>query len=171
MKRKLTEFQLFDSKTPEEFIDNSLNVNVSSGRKAYVCKQWLLKTGYKVEDIMYARNRHPYWKKIKHIGHEERTRKRLAKYNFENVNKKWDLQEMRRFVELNETLHDFELAQLFRRSIPSIQFIRRKVAMLKKVFPGVYENSTQKAEMLIQYEEQKLRQILKERKSKENDKS
>jgi len=169
-KKLLNESQLLESKTPAEFIDNSLHVNITSGRKAFVCKQWLIKTGYKIEDVQYARNRHPYWKKVKHKGHRERTIKRMSKYRFENVKVKWTLEEMQRFIELNETLHDFELAQIFRRSIPSIQFIRRKLRMLKTLMGTKFDKSSKKAELLLKWDEDMLRKKLKEGKEKNPDK-
>jgi len=45
MKKKvITEKELFASKTPEEFIENSLHIKISSGKKAIICREMFQKT-------------------------------------------------------------------------------------------------------------------------------
>jgi hypothetical protein len=150
---------MLSSKTPEQYIDNSLRVKISSGRKAYLCKVWLQKTGYTVEDIQYARNRHPHWKELKHKGHNERTQARLEKYKFNVVSKKWTYKEIQKFLQMNDTKHDYEIAEYFKRSIPSVQYLRRKIKLLLEVYAQKFKASKDKARMLIEADEKSLRNL------------
>lgn len=150
---------ILSSKTPEQYIENSLRVKISSGRKAYLCKIWLEKTGYTIEDIQYARNRHPHWKKLKHKGHKQRTQARLEKYKFNTASKKWTHKEVLKFLQMNDTKHDYEIAEYFKRSIPSVQYLRRKIKLLIDVEPQKFKASKDKATMLMEADEKVLREL------------
>jgi hypothetical protein len=124
--------------TPSDYIDFCTKSKLGSGDKAKLTKIWLGATKYKIKDLEYARNRHPYWKKLKEKGSVERNKIRLEKYNFYDRkkygrNKKWSDDELREFLKLNDQKRDWELAQHFERSIPSIQFIRRKIQLALKL--------------------------------------
>lgn len=132
------ELKLLNSKTPGEYIDNSLRSRLPAGRKAYLTKLWLEKTGRKVEDIQHARNRHPYWKKRKMKGSSARNLQRRKDHNYSEDGKlRWTRESVLEFLRMNKKdkrgryLHrDYELAQHFNSSIPSIQHYRRKQNMV-----------------------------------------
>jgi len=95
-------------------------------------------TEYTVKDLEYARNRHPYWKKVKQKGSVERNQLRREKYNFYDrkkygSKKLWTDEDLKEFLRLNDEKKDWELAKHFERSIPSIQFIRRKIQLALKI--------------------------------------
>ncbi len=133
------ELKLLNSKTPREYIENSLKSNLPAGRKAYLTKLWLEKTGRKVEDIQHARNRHPYWKKRKMKGSPARNLQRRRDHNYSEDGKlRWTRESILEFLRMNKKdkkgryLHrDYELAQHFNSSIPSIQHYRRKQNMVR----------------------------------------
>lgn len=132
------ETKLFKSRTPHEYIDNSLKSKLSPGRKAYITKIWLdKKKKFSIEDIQYARNRHPYWKSRKMVGSYERNEQRRMEHDYSSNSKlDWDDATVMEFIDMNKKddhgryLHkDFELARHFNTSIPSIQHYRRKYNM------------------------------------------
>jgi hypothetical protein len=118
---------LHNSKNPAEYISRSIEVNISSGKKAVITRHWLKKTGYSIQDIMYARHRNPYWKKKKHEGHNERMRKRFDLHSYSSGSKiEWTEKRIQRFIEMTEKYHDYQLAKYFHSTIPSIQYLRRR---------------------------------------------
>ena len=54
--------KLLSKKTPEAYIDFTVKNKFSKGEKQRATRIWLDKTGYSIDDINRARNRHPYWK-------------------------------------------------------------------------------------------------------------
>ncbi|MCU0845023.1 MAG: hypothetical protein MUC76_08880 [Spirochaetes bacterium] len=135
------ELKLFSSKTPDDFIDRSLKVDIPRGRKAFIARLWLEKTGYESSDIEYARNRHPYWKARKGEGGAERVLQRLHEHDYstgESV--EWTEKRIQKFIELNAKdkngkyiTRDWELAKRFKCSIATIQHMRRKYNMTTKI--------------------------------------
>ena len=82
--------KLLIRKTPESYIDFSVKSTLTPAEKRKVTRIWLKKSGFSIEDINYARNRHPHWKKIKMKGSSERTKNRMEKYDFsKGQHKKW----------------------------------------------------------------------------------
>jgi len=138
-----TERQILNSKTPKEYIDRCINSDVLRGRKIAIGREWLNKTGFTVQDIQYARHRHPYWKKKKLKGADERNTQRRAKYDFTDITKykkQKNTEEIKQFLYLNAQktngkyeYKDRELAELFYTSIPGIQHLRRKLALSQKI--------------------------------------
>jgi hypothetical protein len=125
-------------KTPSDYIDYCTKSNLKSGDKAKLTKIWTSVSKYTVKDLEYARNRHPYWKKLKEKGSVERNKIRLEKYYFydnkKNVrSRKWTDDELKEFLSLNDEKRDWELAKYFKRSIPAIQYIRRKIQLAVKL--------------------------------------
>ncbi len=121
-------------KTPESYIDFSVKSTLTAAEKRKVTRIWLKKTGFTVEDINYARNRHPHWKKIKMKGSAERTKSRMERYDFsKGKHKKWGKDELREFLEVNNRMLDYELAEKFESSIPSIQGVRRLYNLAVKI--------------------------------------
>ena len=121
-------------KTPESYIDFSVICSLTPAEKRKVTRIWLKKTGFKIADINYARNRHPHWKKIKMKGSAERTRNRMEKYDFsKGKHKKWGKDELKEFLEVNDKMLDYELAEKFESSIPSIQGVRRLFNLAVKI--------------------------------------
>jgi len=92
------------------------------------------RTGYSKEDILHARNRHPYWKRKKMEGSAERTRQRLTAHDYSGGGSiDWTPERVTTFLELNGKdragryeHRDWEIAEIFGSSIPSIQYMRRK---------------------------------------------
>lgn len=99
------------------------------------------KTGYAREDILYARNRHPFWKKKKAEGAEQRSRRRLDLHDYSRGSPRaWDATLLEEFIDLNGRdksgryiRKDWELASHFGVSIPSIQYLRRKYLAVRRI--------------------------------------
>ncbi len=121
-------------KTPESYIDFSVQSSLTPAEKRKVTRIWLKKTGFTIDDINYARNRHPHWKKIKMKGSAERTKNRMEKYDFsKGKHMKWGKDELKEFLEVNSKMLDYELAEQFETSIPSIQGVRRLYNLAVKI--------------------------------------
>ena len=167
------ELKLFNSKNPQEYIDNSLKVKLTPGRKAYITRLWLTKRKYTIEDIKKARNRHPYWKKKKMEGSSERNEQRRQEHDYrKHGTLEWNEDTIKEFIQMNKKdkrgnyIHkDYELAQHFNTTIPSIQHYRRKfnmaVAYLDKKKQGI---TAKRIFELVSNSEQKLRNLLKPKK-------
>ncbi len=126
--------KLLSAKTPDQYIQRSLESKLSRGEKGGLTREWLEKSGYTHEDILFARNRNPYWKKQKGRGSYERTLKRIKKLNFagkKTGRKVWSDADLGRFYELNDQLADWQLAQKFKTSLPAVNHIRRKFKLAK----------------------------------------
>jgi hypothetical protein len=134
-----TETTILESKTPVDYIDRSLKARLSPAAKAKLARLWMESTGYTKEDILRARNRHPYWKRKKMEGSAERTRKRLAAHDYSSgAPVQWDSSLVSEFLELNRRgsdgryeQKDWQLAEHFGATIPSIQYMRRKLSKVE----------------------------------------
>ncbi|MBN1241720.1 MAG: hypothetical protein JXA15_03310 [Spirochaetales bacterium] len=130
------------SKSPEEYIENSLDSGLPPRLKARAARIWMERTGCSSEDIVHARNRHPYWKAQKSKNAAERARRRMDANDFAGGKPSgWDSERLARFLELNGRdpdgrflRKDRELAEAFRTTIPSIQYLRRKHAAILRSF-------------------------------------
>ena len=151
-------------KTPESYIDFSVKCALTPAEKRKVTRIWLKKTGFTINDINYARNRHPHWKKIKMKGSAERTRNRMEKYDFSGGrHKKWGKDELREFLEVNNKMLDYELAEKFESSIPSIQGVRRLYNLAVKILELEEKKKTKPALLkLMLINEKALRNQYKE---------
>jgi hypothetical protein len=135
------ELAILESKTPEAYIEASLKARIAPAAKARLARQWMEKTGYSKEAILHARNRHPYWKKKKMEGSAERTRRRLEAHDYSGGgNVAWDKARVEEFLSLNGKgadgryeKKDWELAEHFGGSIPSIQYMRRKLRRVQEM--------------------------------------
>ncbi len=129
------ELAILAAKDPAAYIDASLKAKLAPAVKARLARRWMEKTGFTREDILYARNRHPYWKQKKMEGSIERTRRRLVEHDYSaGGSLVWNAELVSRFLELNGRdksgryqHHDWEIAEAFGASIPSIQYMRRKL--------------------------------------------
>jgi hypothetical protein len=134
-----TETTILESKTPADYIDRSLKARLSPAAKAKLARLWMESTGYTKEDILRARNRHPYWKRKKMEGSAERTRKRLAAHDYSSgASVQWDSGLVSEFLGLNRRdsegryeQKDWQLAEHFGATIPSIQYMRRKLSKVE----------------------------------------
>lgn len=127
--------KLLNAKTPEEYIDQSVKSNLPQREKARATKLWLDQTDFTIEDISYARNRHPYWKAVKQKNHQFRTKKRFSDFNYSTGNSQpWTTELLKEFLEVNDKITDRELAKHFKRSLPSIQAIRRRINLAHRMF-------------------------------------
>ena len=128
---------LLSAKTPNEYIQYSLVVKISSGRKSKITKEWFEKTKFTVEDIMYARNRNQYWKYRKGIGGIERNKLRQIKHNYridgDIGHIMWPNKNIRLLIDNNDHCKDWKLAKMLKTTIPAIQGYRRKINMLEKL--------------------------------------
>ncbi|MCL2480226.1 MAG: hypothetical protein FWF38_00795 [Spirochaetaceae bacterium] len=126
--------KLLEKKTIDAYVDYSIKSSLTPAEKRFVTRKWLEKTGLTIQDINYTRNRHPYWKKVKMNGAAERRKTRMEKYDFsKGTHKKWEKEELLDFIDLNPKHPDFELAKIFKCSIPSIQGIRRLYNLAAKI--------------------------------------
>jgi len=148
---------LLDSKTPKEYIDRSLMVRIDRGKKGIITNRWLRMTGYDIQDIIYERNRHPYWKIIKRSNVSVR-KKRFNRYCFIKNKHIWTDDEIDYFLKNNKIKKDFELAEEMQLSIPAIQGYRRKYNILIKMGLNQFDNDFKEK---IKYGESYLRNILK----------
>ncbi|MGA2548164.1 MAG: hypothetical protein ABSF43_16575 [Rectinemataceae bacterium] len=134
-----SETAILESKTPKDYIDRSLKARIPPAAKAKLARQWMESTGYTKEDILRARNRHPYWKRKKMEGSTERTRRRLSEHDYSGgVSVQWDQALVTEFLGLNRKdsdgryeLKDWQLAERFSATIPSIQYMRRKLSKVE----------------------------------------
>ena len=134
-----TETTILESRTPADYIDRSLKARLSPAAKAKLARLWMESTGYSKEDILRARNRHPYWKRKKMEGSAERTRRRLNAHDYSSGSSvQWDAKLVSEFLELNKRgaegryeWKDWQLAEHFGATIPSIQYMRRKLSKVE----------------------------------------
>ena len=164
--RTLTEEmkKLLQKKTADAYVDFSVKSSLTPAEKRIVTRLWLAKTGLKIEDINYARNRHPYWKKIKMKGASERTKSRMEKFDFsKGKHKKWGKEELLEFLDLNSGKADFELAEHFKCSIPAVQGVRRLYNLAVKILDieGKKKNKTALHKLML-INEKALRNMYKE---------
>jgi hypothetical protein len=136
-----TETTILESKNPQDYIDRSLKAKLSPAAKAKLARIWMESTGYSKDDILRARNRHPYWKKKKMEGSAERTKKRLAAHDYSGGSSvQWDEALVAEFLGLNKKASDgryeykdWQLAEHFGATIPSIQYMRRKLSKVSEI--------------------------------------
>ncbi|MHB0897267.1 MAG: hypothetical protein ACYC1A_06935 [Spirochaetales bacterium] len=138
---KKWEKMILESKTPEEYVERSLRSKLLPAEKAKLARQWMEDSGFTKADILYARNRNPFWKKKKMEGAEDRTRRRLDMHDYSRGKTvQWTSEKLQEFLDLNKKdssgryVHkDWELASHFDTSIPSIQYLRRKFLRVREL--------------------------------------
>ena len=156
---------LLNCKTPAEYIDKCIKSSLSRYEKAIVTVEWKKRTGYTIDDIKYARHRHPYWKKKKHKGAKERNMKRYAEYDFSDPEYvvDWTNDLLEEFVYMNKKENgvyinkDRELAEHFETTIPSIQYIRRKFNKALKVLKEENIKPTEKRVLKLMLQDKRVR--------------
>ena len=130
--------KLLSAKTPEQYITFSINSKLPPGKKATITSEWLAKTKYTYEDIAYARNRNPYWRKKKSLGSRQRNLKRIQEFNYKKPGslpkKTWTVKEIEEIFDLDKKMVDRDLAKKFKTSLPAINHIRRKFKMVREIF-------------------------------------
>jgi hypothetical protein len=154
-----TENAILASKTPQEYIDRSLKARLTPAAKAKLARLWMESTGYTKEDILRARNRHPYWKKKKMEGSAERTKKRLEHHDYSGgLAVQWNEGLVSEFLGLNKKMpdgrymyKDWQLAEHFGATIPSIQYMRRKYSKVSKLL-GSQASRSKMVEYLLRAE-------------------
>ncbi|MCX7023465.1 MAG: hypothetical protein NT080_02460 [Spirochaetes bacterium] len=140
---------ILSSRTPEEYVDNSVKSRLSPVRKAALAREWMKKTGFARTDILHARNRHPYWKKKKMENSAERARKRLLQHDYSTGKPVlWNDELVGNFLDMSRTIEDgkyehkdHELAEHFKTTIPSIQYMRRKLRLVRSILGGKVQRS------------------------------
>lgn len=177
MASKAAEKRILVARTPMEYIDRSIKSRLTSREKARIALLWMSKTGYTSKDIREARSRHPYWKSIKMSGNLERTERRFRQHNYRQnkSKKKWDIDKVQMFLELNikdkngvYIYKDWQIAKKLKTSIPSVQYWRRKRNMILKILGS---NATPMG--ILEYlsvSEQYLRQDMNKRRKKSDSK-
>src|SRR5208337_810850 len=103
--------------------------------------------------------RHPYWKRKKMEGSAERTRKRLAAHDYSGgVSVRWDQALVTEFLGLNRKdsdgryeQKDWQLAERFGATIPSIQYMRRKLSRVESLL-GARASQGKMVEYLLRAE-------------------
>lgn len=164
-KIKYTAKEILKSKTPEEYIDRCLNSNLSANEKSQLAIEWFEKTGFTIDDVKYARHRHPYWKAEKMKGFKQRNARRWKLHDYSsNKNKKkkdkkrkfWTEEELITFVFLNRKdsstdkyiYTDAYLAKKFSTTISSIQNLRRKANVIRKIKKHIKVSSRREIMMM-----------------------
>jgi hypothetical protein len=173
VKSKYSEKQILASKTPEEYIDRTLNSDISRGRKTVMCRLWREQTGYTIEDVQFARNRHPYWKQKKMNGWQERNERRWAEHDYKTKpirGQQFSAEKISHFLDLNKKdkagkyqMRDWEIAKELQVTIPAVQHWRRKHLIVLRIFEAEEKKVTKK--VLLDYltgHENGLRKKLKE---------
>jgi hypothetical protein len=152
--------KLLSAKTPEQYISFSINSKLPPGKKATITSEWLAKTNFTYEDIAYARNRDPYWRKKKSLGSKQRNLKRIQEFNFKkpgaNPKKTWSIKEIEELFDLDKTLVDRDLAKKFKTSLPAINHIRRKFKMVREIFELKKEKGNKKKIVAYSMKSEKL---------------
>ncbi len=157
--KRYTERQILSSKTPEEYIDRTLNSGLSRGQKTILCRQWREHTGFSIEEVQYARNRHPYWKQKKMNGWRERNERRWAEHDYA-VKKKssqpFSEKQIQLFLELNKKdkkgayqLRDWQIAKEMNVTIPAVQHWRRKLLLVLRLLETEDRKPTRK--IILEY--------------------
>lgn len=156
---------LLNCKNPAEYIDKCIKSSLTRYEKAAATIEWRKITGFTLEDIKYARHRHPYWKKKKHKGAKERNMKRHEDYNFSDPEYviDWTVDLIEEFILLNRKENgiyinkDRELAKHFETTIPSIQYMRRKYNFALKLLKQDKMNPTDKRIFKIMIKDDRIR--------------
>jgi hypothetical protein len=154
--KKYSERQILNSKTPDQFIDRCVNSDLTRGQKILIGRSWREKTGHTIQDIEYARNRHPFWKAKKMSGWKTRNEKRWEQHDYTENGKQapdhWtknDYALLKEYIKTDKKnkrglykFKDREVAEKFATSIPSIQHLRRKTNMVTSIIEkeGITDN-------------------------------
>jgi DNA-binding protein HU-beta len=149
MKESSTSYSEFEiavmaARTPDEYVDESVRSRLPPRAKARLAKVWMRKTGYSVDDIVHARNRHPYWKQKKQENAADRARSRLARHSYSGGGEvEWTAESIGEFLDMNRkdkdgnyAYRDWQIAERFNSTIPSIQYMRRKLIRLQTAARG-----------------------------------
>jgi len=139
-----SEIAVMNARTPDEYVDLSLKSRLPPRAKVRLAKEWMRKTGHTVDDIVRARNRHPYWQQRKHENEAERARSRLARHSYSGGGTvEWTPESIAEFLEMNRkdkdgnyVYRDWQIAERFNATIPSIQYMRRKLIRLQTAARG-----------------------------------
>jgi len=145
--------------TIPEYINKILSLNISLPEKRKISKNFKKITGVTSTQIVHARNRHPYYKKLKNKNHNMRQTQRNKKTKQEKK-RTWKKSELYEFLKLNGTLTDLQLAIHFKKSIPAINSIRRRINLGKKIMRLQKEPIWKKHEYIL-ISELNLREKLK----------
>lgn len=156
---KYSEKQVLASKTPDEYIDRTLHSSLTRGQKTQLCRLWREKTGYSIEDVQHARNRHPYWKQQKMNGWRERNERRWAEHNYSTKivkSKPFTEQQISQFLELNKKdrrgayeYRDWQIARELNVTIPAVQHWRRKLLLVHRLLEAESRKPSRK--VIIEY--------------------
>lgn len=155
-KRNFTEDEILRSKTPIDYIDRCLHSKLSQGEKTALAKKWMKKTGFSIEEINHARNRHPHWKKLKAKGNAERNSERIQLHQYAKEGYSlWSDAKIKRFIRLNGKdrdryiYKDWELAARLKASLATIQAWRRKMNIINKLFEKLEISKYKRDKMLL----------------------
>ena len=124
--------------TPAFYADLCAKTKLKTKDKRNLTNIWLKVTKYSIKDLDQERSKHPYWKAIKERGSVERNRARRKRFSFYSgkageKRKRWSEAELKLFLSLNDSRKDWELAKHFKRAIPAVQHLRRKIQLGKKI--------------------------------------
>ncbi len=140
---KPDEKKVMSAKTPEDYVDRMIGVDLTQGEKQRLSRMWQKKTGYTAADIAHARNRHPYWRKRKAEGNLERTKRRLKFYNVDRPYHPFSLADddlLTTFLSMNKRDRDgryknkdYEIARSLNIKLTSVQCLRRKYNLITRI--------------------------------------
>jgi len=145
------------------FVDKILKLDLSVPEKRKIGTQYRELSGLTSGQITYARNRNSYYRKLKNKNHNLRQTVRNKKSkSTEQIKRNWSVNELKEFVKLNTKKTDRQLAEYFKRSIPAINSIRRRINSIAKIIKCDQNYNTEKKKTeLIQKNENYLRDLLK----------
>jgi hypothetical protein len=166
--------QILNSKTPDDYVERTLNSELSRGEKIAIAREWQIKSGFTGKDIKEARQRHPFWKEKKREGSAQRIAERIKQHNYSKVEgsrtREYSNEEIDVFLELNQkdrsgkyVKRDWEIAKQMRTTIPAIQHWRRKYNLISKIADVENKKLTKKYVMkMMDVHEKGLRRMYKE---------
>lgn len=133
------------AKNPDEFVRQLVRCELPADDKENITEQWLRATGHRMAELRSAKKRNPNWKERQIMNRNERTKQRFADNDYSPSDKRsrrWTEKDLKKFLELQEETDaksgarknsDIDIAKKLKRSIPSIQGIRRRYNWGRKI--------------------------------------
>lgn len=143
-KKKYSAKQILNSKNPDEYVERTLNSDLTRGEKISLAREWQKLSGFTGEDIKAAREQHPYYKEKRREGSSQRIAERISQHNYSKTKstrtKEYSADEISIFLDLNKKdkkgryIHrDWEIAKEMKTTIPAVQHWRRKYNLIVKI--------------------------------------
>jgi hypothetical protein len=112
------------STSPLDYVDKILKSDLPIPEKRKIGKNYRKTFGVTSAEVTAARNRHPYYKKLKNKNSKENQKNRNKIITA--TRRAWTKSDLELFARLNDTMSDIALARELDRTIPSVNAMRRK---------------------------------------------